>query len=146
VSFSLTPLSWIGELVVKPIAGVVKSRQEGKIRIKAAKIDAEVAKYKAQENRWLREKDAESSWDNKALEQSQYSWKDEFIMLIWLTPFIMLFIPWLQPYAVKGFTALSNVPYGYWLVIFGIVAQSFGLRWLFKGKVDKAIKSIKEIK
>ena len=145
MSFSLNPLSWIGELV-KPITGAVSKYQEGKTRIKEAKIDAEVAKYKAQEQRWLRESDAESSWDNKALEQSQYSWKDEFIMLIWLAPFIMLFIPWLQPYAVKGFVSLSEVPYGYWLVIFGIVAQSFGLRWLFKGKVDKAIKSIKDIK
>jgi len=140
----LNPLSWIGKLVVKPIADTVGSYNAGKARITEAKIGAEVAKYEAQAARWKREDNAESSWDNEALKQSQYSWKDEFIMLIWLAPFIMLFIPPLQPYAVKGFNSLATVPYGYWLVIFGIVAQSFGLRWLFKGKMDKAIKTIKE--
>ena len=141
---NLNPFSWIGELVVKPITGAISSHNEGKTRIKAAKIGAEVAKYEAQAARWKQAASSESSWDMKALEQSQYSWKDEVIMIIWLIPFIMLFIPYLQPYAVKGFAALSDVPYGYWLVVFGIVAQAFGLRWLFKGKVDKAIDSIKK--
>ena len=140
----LNPLSWIGDLIVKPIAGVAKSYNDGRVRVKEAKVAAEVARYTAKAERYKTDKAAETDWDMAALKQSQHSWKDEFIMLIWFTPFIMLFIPPLQPYAIKGFAALAKVPYGYWLVLFGIVAQAFGLRWLISNKTDKAIKTIKE--
>lgn len=106
---------------------------------------AEVAKYAAQAKRWEKSADIESNWDLEAQKQAQYSWKDEFIMVVWFTPFIMLFIPGKSQEAAKiGFRNLAEVPYGYWLVIFGVVASSFGLRWLFTKKVDKAIASIKE--
>lgn len=134
-----------------PILGVFtaigkmwSSRQERKTRISEAKTRAEEAKYEAQGKRAMKEAESERSWDMAALEGSKQSWKDEFIMLIWFTPFIMLFIPTLQPYALAGFTALAAVPYGYWLVLFGIVAQAFGLRWLFQKRIEKAIKSVKD--
>jgi len=137
----------IGEFfksLISPVTETIKGYNQGRTKIKEAKIHAEVAKYEAKAKRWEKTADMESNWDLEAQKQSQYSWKDEFIMLVWFTPFIMLFIPQLQPYAEKGFEALSKVPYGYWLVIFGIVASSFGLRWLFANRVDKAIKSIKK--
>lgn len=142
----MNPLSWIGDLIVKPIAGVVQTYTKGKAEIKVAKVAAEVARYTAKAERYKTDKAAETDWDMAALKQSQHSWKDEFIMLIWFTPFIMLFIPIesVQSAALAGFAALAKVPYGYWLVLFGIVAQAFGLRWLISNKTDKAIKTIKE--
>ena len=118
--------------------------QDRKTRIAEAKTKAEETKYEAEGKRAMKEAESERTWDIEALKGSQKSWKDEFIMLIWFTPFIMLFIPALQPYAVAGFSALSSVPYGYWLVLFGIVAQAFGLRWLFQKRIEKAITSVKE--
>lgn len=133
---------WLSALI-SPVTGVITSYNEGRVKIKEAKIMATIAKYQAEARRWDKSADIESNWDLAAQKQAQYSWKDEFIMVVWFAPFIMLFIPELQPYAMIGFTHLAEVPYGYWLVIFGIVAQAFGLRWLFANKVEKAIKSMK---
>lgn len=116
---------------------------DGRIRIKEAKIEAEIAKWKAKANYEEKQLDAETNWDLYALKQMKDSWKDEFIMVLWFIPLIMLFIPGMQVYAIAGFNALHTVPYGYWLVVFGIVASTFGLRWLFTRRIEKAIKTVK---
>jgi Flp pilus assembly protein TadB len=130
--------------VFSALGDMWSKRQERKARIAEAKTKAEEKKYEAEGKRAMKEAESERTWDIEALKGSQKSWKDEFIMVLWFAPFIMLFIPNLQPYAVKGFTALATVPYGYWLVLFGIVAQAFGLRWLFQKRIEKAIKSVKD--
>lgn len=132
--------------IISGVVGGVKSWNEGRVKIKEAKISAQVRKIEASAAREEREAKAERDWDMEALKASQSSWKDEFIMVLWFSPFVMLFIPGLQPYALAGFTALAQVPYGYWLVLFGIVAQAFGLRWLFHRRIDKTIKSVKDFK
>ena len=133
----LTPL-------VKPVSDAYKSRQERKAKVEAAKIDRDVAKIEA-EARTFREGTAQThEYDMQAMKNMNLTWKDDFILVIWFTPIIMLFIPGLQGYALTGFKNMAQVPWGYWLVIFGIVASTFGLKWLFQNKVVKAIKSIKE--
>ena len=129
--------------IISGITGAFTSWNDGRKKIKEAKIKADIAKWQAKEARYLYEAKVEGDWDKEALKQSQYSWKDEFITVLWFIPLIMLFVPYTQEYAIKGFKALEEVPYGYWLVVFGIVAASFGLRWLFSNKTEKAIKSIK---
>lgn len=129
--------------IVKAVSSGYSSYQDGRTKIKEAKINAEIRTIEARAARAERESLIERDWDMEALRASQNSWKDEAIMVMWFTPFIMLFIPVMQPYAVAGFDALKDVPYGYWLVLFGIVAQAFGLRWLFQKRMDKAISSVK---
>ena len=119
-------------------------RQDRKARLSEAKTKAQEVKYEAEGRRAMKEAESEQTWDIVALKGSQQSWKDEVITILWFTPFVMLFIPSLQPYAIAGFKALSDVPYGYWLVLFGIVAQAFGLRWLFQKRIEKAIRSVKD--
>ncbi len=116
---------------------------DGYFRIKEAKIKAKVAKFEAKAQRSLKELEAETNWDLYALKQMGESWKDEFIMVLWFLPLVMLFVPGLQVYAIAGFNALHSVPYGYWLVVFGIVASTFGLRWLFSRRIERAIHTIK---
>lgn len=129
--------------IIDAVGDGVKSWNDGRVRIKEAKIQAKVAQYESEAKRVYQLAEHEASWDMEAMKQAKTSWKDEFIMLIWFSPFIMLFIPALQDYAMDGFERLSDVPYGYWLVVFGIVAHAFGLRWLFQSRVKKAINSVK---
>lgn len=131
--------------IVDAVGGAFKSWNDGRVQVKQAKIGAEVARYEAEAQRFFKEAEQTFTWDVEALKASKTSWKDEFIMLLWFAPYVMLFIPQLQPYAVEGFAQLAQVPWGYWLVLFGIVAQAFGLRWLFQKRVEKAIDSMKEI-
>lgn len=137
--------NFLGALV-SPVAGAFSSYAEGKAKIKKAKIEAKVAKHKADAARYTKQAEIKADWDMEALYQSRNSWKDEFVMLIWFLPVILLFIPYTQQYVVTGFAALNEAPYGYWLVLFGVVANVFGLRWLFQNKIEKAISSMRKEK
>jgi len=137
-------MAWYNILggLVKPISDAYASRQERKTILGKARLDRDVAKFEA-EAKAHREGTAQThEYDMTALKNMKTTWKDEFIMVIWFTPIIMLFFPGLQNYALVGFANMAKVPWGYWMVIFGIVAATFGLKWLFQNKVEKAIKSI----
>ena len=100
-------------------------------------VDLKKAKYTAETNKFLAAQKAESDWDTEALRQSQYSWKDEMITIIWFSP---LYIGWFEKGA-DGWTLrdasewidfVGRLPYWWQFGAFGIMAASFGLRWYFK--------------
>ena len=137
-------MAWYNFLggLVKPVSDAYKARQERKTRVKEAEINRDVAKLEAEAAAYREGRAQTHEYDMAAQKNMRFTWKDEFIMVIWFTPIIMLFFPGLQEYALKGFENMALIPYGYWLVIFGIVAATFGLKWLFQKRVEKAIDSI----
>lgn len=116
---------------------VYKTYQDGKVKIEQAKQELSLAKIKAEQKRYELQSEATTNWDMEAMRQSQFSWKDEALMVILFLPFLGAFIPILQPYIQKGFAIISTLPLWYQLSLVGIIAASFGLRWLFQGKVNK---------
>ena len=105
---------------------------EGRARVKKAKVDAKVAKWEAKAAYHHKVLEAESNWDLEALRQSQHSWKDEVIMLIIFAPLVVW---WFIPEQAQGWgDFVSDMPYWYQVIMFGIIAASFGLRWFFAGK------------
>lgn len=127
----MNPITSFFTSLISPVAEGVKEWQRGKREIKKAKIAAEVAKYQAQEKRWLALAEVEADWDMEAMRQAQYSWKDEWITIIITLPFVGAFIPEVQDFVLKGFEYLQRVPAWYMVIFMGIVAASFGLRWWF---------------
>ncbi len=73
----------------------------------------------------------EADWDTNAQEQMKHSWKDEWYVLLFSIPLVLVFIPDMQPYIIKGFEALNKTPEWYRWMVMGIVASTFGLRWMF---------------
>lgn len=127
----------IGEFfrsLISPVTETIKGYNDGKIKIKEAQIMAKVAKYEAEARRWEKTADIEGDWDTEALRQSQYSWKDEWLTIIITFPFVFLFFPFSQEYVMKGFEYMDKAPLWYQTIFMGIVAASFGLRWLFRKK------------
>jgi hypothetical protein len=92
-------------------------KSEGKIAITKAKQEFKVAQYSAK-----------SSMDLKSLEGMQFSWKDEFLMLVLVIPVIMCFIPGLDTYVLAGFKVLDQCPDWYKWALTGVIAATFGLR------------------
>ena len=90
---------------------------------KKAKADAEAAYY-------ARAQQAEADWDLRAQENARYSWKDEFITVIWFAPLIYAW--WEPEEAMKWVDFVEGLPYWYQFGMFGIISASFGLRWYFK--------------
>lgn len=93
-------------------------------------IEAKKEKHKAEAALHMQLAQTEASWDNIAQRQSQYSWKDEFITLVWYSPLV---VAWFEPEkAMKWIEFVQGLPYFYQIGMFGIMAATFGLRWFFK--------------
>lgn len=76
----------------------------------------------------------EADWDTNAQQDMKTSWKDEFYVVLFSIPLIMAFIPDMQDIVLKGFETLNKTPDWYMLLVTGIVASVFGLRWLISRK------------
>ena len=101
-------------------------------------VDLRKAKYKAEESRFLAQAKIEGDWDMEALRQSQYSWKDEMITIVWYAPLV---VAWFDPErAMSWVMFVAQLPVWYQIGMFGIMAASFGLRWFFKQQGFKIAK------
>ena len=83
----------------------------------------------------------EGDYDSQALQQMQFSWKDEFITLILFSP---LAVAWIDtPRAMEWVGFVEELPLFYQALLFGIVASTFGLRWYFKQRGMKILETKK---
>ena len=103
----------------------IKDLITGWFNVKKSKNEAETER-----NRQIIQ--GELDWDVIAQENAKYSWKDEFITLIWYSPLV---VAWFDPeLAMKWVSFVKELPYFYQFGMFGIMAASFGLRWYFKSE------------
>ena len=93
-------------------------------------VGMKTAKNQAEANYQLSLAKGEQDWDIVAQKAAQFSWKDEFITLVWFTPLIVAWFD--QERAMKWIEFVSALPIWYQFGMFGIFAASFGLRWYFK--------------
>lgn len=126
--------------IVQGVAKIGGDWLAGRQKIKAAKIEAEIARYAAEIKHAEKLVEHRESYDIQALKQMQFSWKDEYLLFVLTLPLIGVFIPGIQDKVLIGFQYLAKTPQWYVLLIIGITAATFGLRWLFGGKVEKIIK------
>ena len=119
------PLLW--PAIVQGTVDLVKSW----FSTKQAKNEAEATLHQTMANN-------SHDWDMLAMLMSKTSWKDELITVIVFGPLIAAFLPvfalpigeW-QGGVLAWVTFLGALPAWYVLLIFGITAASFGLRWFF---------------
>ena len=78
--------------------------------------------------------------DRLAMEQMTKSWKDEFILIIFLAPMIMSFIPGMEQHALAGFNVIAQMPEWYRYIIIGMVVVIYGLRGLLEKVLEKKFK------
>ena len=77
--------------------------------------------------------------DRIAMEQMSSSWKDEILMIIFLVPMVMAFVPGMESYALAGFGVIEKMPEWYQYVIIGMVVVVYGMRGMVKVMIDKRI-------
>ncbi|MER9178941.1 hypothetical protein [Mesorhizobium sp. M0767] len=124
-----TALLPIGEFIVKEVSSWSQRRDA----IKSAKLDADLAVFKAQAEIAAYKVKADIEWDLKWADQAGSSWKDEYLLILWSIPLVALFIPGLRPFVEQGFDYLKTFTgadmgawyMGGWAVIFSAV---FGLK------------------
>ena len=95
-------------------------------------MDAKKAKHQAEIKFQEKLAEAEATWDLVALRQAQFSWKDEMITLVVFGPLVMAWFPEYRAGVMEWVDFVAALPFWYQILIFGITAASFGLRWFFK--------------
>jgi len=74
--------------------------------------------------------------DKASVEDMKTSWKDEFILVIFIVPMMMAFHPYTANFALKGFEVIEQMPDWYMLLIVGMVITIYGMRGLVKSWLD----------
>jgi hypothetical protein len=78
--------------------------------------------------------------DRLAMENMSKSWKDELILVVFLAPMIMAFIPSLKDSALAGFGVIALMPEWYRYIIIGMVVVIYGLRGLLEKVLENKFK------
>jgi hypothetical protein len=80
----------------------------------------------------------DGDWENKAIDASATSWKDEFWTLVLSVPIFMIGYsivvgdPEIVVRVEAGFAALSNLPEWYQYLLFIAISSSFGIKGVSK--------------
>ena len=80
---------------------VEKTKADGLAKVAEAKARATVAEKVAA---------GEIAWEGKMADATNDSWKDEFALVVLLTPAILVFIPGMTEYVEHGFSILATLP------------------------------------
>lgn len=116
--------SIIGIFFDSPEVKAVK--EEGKIALAKAEIESKLTLKKS-------EMDAEGTYDSKAQDNMKSSWKDEYLILLHTFPIWGYGVPsqTLHRGLDNIWDKFNTAPYWWWICYIGMIASTFGLRWLF---------------
>ncbi|KAA6233116.1 hypothetical protein FP507_08745 [Chlorobium phaeovibrioides] len=120
--------------IIKGIIDNKKARQEKQQEIDLRKIEK-------QGELDIANQQATTDYDIQALKQSERSWKDEYLTILLSLPVIGSFIPGVQDSVVLGWDYLAKAPVWFQVAFIGVIAATFGLRWLFGNVRGKEVQS-----
>ena len=112
---------------IKPVADIAGGFLKNKAEQSKAKHEA---KMKVIQN--------DGDWENKAIDASANSWKDEFWTLVLSVPIFMIGYsivvgdPEIVNRVEQGFVALSGLPEWYQYLLFIAISSSFGIKGVSK--------------
>jgi magnesium-transporting ATPase (P-type) len=125
--------------IINTLIGIGGNWLDNKQKIAQAKTEAEIATINARAARQSKSEDQNYDLDRLAMENMEKSWKDEVILLVFLAPMIMSFIPSLSDYALAGFGVIAQMPEWYRYIIIGMVVVIYGLRGLLEKVVSSKL-------
>lgn len=127
-------------LTVETQQAIAQAKAENKMRLDTAKVDAKIAKE-------LNLANTIADYDQQAQKNMSSSFKDEYLILLHTLPIWGYVIPnqELRDGLDLIWIKLGEAPDYWWIIYIGMVASTFGLRWLFdKKKVDAMLESTKK--
>ena len=122
----------LGSAIIGGVSDYFKGRQE----IKKVQVEADKQIIKAEADakaaRLMREAEMDYDLDRIAMQNMDKTWKDDLILIIWLVPVVLCFLPEYQVYVANGFATLALVPDWYMYILVGMVVVIYGMRGLLK--------------
>lgn len=143
-----TILSGLFGFIAKPIEQwgerkAVELKQAGEIALKEHECKIKVIDVKMQ--MLLNGQAIDADLDKLSVEDMRTSWKDEFLLVIFITPMMMAFHPTTANFTLKGFEVIAQMPDWYMLLIVGMVITIYGMRGLVKAWLDIKTPKLTEI-
>ena len=99
--------------LIGPIANLAGTWFENKVEKTKAEGQAKVAEARARATVAEKVAAGEVEWEGKMADASVDSWKDEFALVVLLTPAVLVFIPGMTEYVEHGFKILATLPEWY---------------------------------
>lgn len=115
------------QMLIAPIAQIVKSWVDGKVEANKAKNEANLEITKAKTEIAKKVAAGELEWNQVMAEASASSWKDEWLTILVSIPLILAFTG-NEEVVMKGFTALEQMPDFYKTAVGVVFAASFGIQ------------------
>lgn len=82
------------------------------------------------------------SLDQQAMKNMEKSWKDELILVVFLVPMVLAFVPSYSAYILQGFQVIEKMPEWYIYVIIGMVVVIYGMRGMLRDVLKLLINKI----
>ena len=113
----------------------VKAVKEGG-KVELAKLELELKKEKV-----ISASKAEASYDQQAMSNMKSSWKDEYLIILHTFPIWGYGIPSesLHLGLDRIWVQFNGADHFWWITYIGIIASTFGLRWLFAGRIESMV-------
>ena len=113
-------LNFILPILKNPLTRIVADKTIGAIQ------------HKMEKNKIIRAKEieAEKSVSVEQVRQQEHSIKDEILTLLISAIFVFTFLPFSQPYMMKGFEILKSAPTEFWWAVLIVFSGSFGMSTL----------------
>lgn len=113
-----------------PVTAIATKFMEG--RQKKAELKARVEEAKV--NAKIKKLEQDGGWEEKAMDASADSWKDEAWTICFILIIVASFVPAAQPYMQQGFDFLRTAPEWIQWGILASIGASFGLKSIGKLK------------
>lgn len=117
----------VGTLPEK-LVSYYERKQELKNQLVLTKLEGKIDLEKAKAARKAAAQIHTQNWEMTYLNAQQTSWKDELVLLVFLWPFVGVFVPGLQDYVLQGYDYLAKVPYWWVGLSVAISLAIYGIR------------------
>jgi len=116
-----------------------EAKAKAEANIVGIQAEADIKKAKALSATKLAETGQAQNFDldRIAMEQMGKSWKDELILVIFLAPIVLAFIPGMDIYALAGFEVIAKMPDWYQYILMGMIIVIYGMRGMLEKFLDK---------
>lgn len=79
---------------------------------------------------------ADASWELESLRAHSHGWKDDAVLVMFMIPYVLCFIPSTVQFVNEGFAALATTPTWYQVASVSIFMAIYGIRWWRRNQSD----------
>jgi len=119
-----------------PVVGYFQRRMELKAEEGKQKREITAAVHQRQMELISAGMTADATWEIESLKAHSGGWKDEAVLVMFMTPFILCFIPHTAPWVKEGFSAIDATPVWYQIGAMSVFLATYGIRWWRRTQSD----------